>query len=76
MISLFEEDDAVFDAGEIVTEAVAYLLLSAREMAETVATVVLLTVGAVKPPDELMVPFDAVQVTALLLVPVRVAANN
>jgi hypothetical protein len=59
----------------IVTETVADLVASAALVAVTVAVVLALTVGAVWSPVLEIVPRLAVQVTAVLVVPVTVAVN-
>jgi len=59
----------------IVTVALADLVVSATLVAVTVAVVFDVTVGAVYSPELLIVPFVAVHVTPVLVVPVTVAVN-
>src|SRR5690348_16375466 len=62
-------------AGLTVTVAESDLLVSAADVPRTVTTVCAVTVGAVKSPEELIVPVDAVHVTAVFEEPTTVAVN-
>src|SRR5438552_19074589 len=59
----------------MVTVALADLVASATLVAVTIAVVFDVTVEAVYSPELLIVPFVAVHVTAVLVVPVTVAVN-
>ena len=62
-------------AGSTVTEATACALESALLVAVIETLVALATAGAVKVPLELIEPAEAVQVTAVLSVPVTAAVK-
>lgn len=62
-------------AGTTLTTELALFVLSAELVARTVTAVVLETLGAVKTPALEILPADADQLTAVLLVPCTLAVN-